>query len=158
MTFQELLKRTRGDSWIPPERLLCFDPGETTGWCLFEKAELVAADYFSTKAEGYEALQKVIDKADPTHFIVEDYRVYGNRASQHINSELFTPRLIGTLDFIAWTLEVPINYQMASTAKGFCNDQKLKQWGFWIPGKRHTRDAIRHGAYFLLFHGRSQKK
>jgi hypothetical protein len=45
-----------------------------------------------------------------------------------------------------------IHYQMATTAKTFVTDEKLKQWGFWQEGMRHSRDAIRHGLYFLLFY------
>lgn len=41
--------------------------------------------------------------------------------------------------------------QMAAQAKGFVDDDKLKAWGFWIKGKKHARDAIRHGVYYLLF-------
>lgn len=40
--------------------------------------------------------------------------------------------------------------QGAGIVKTFCNDEKLKGWGFWKVGERHARDAIRHGAYFLI--------
>jgi hypothetical protein len=45
---------------------------------------------------------------------------------------------------------------MASQAKAFVTDQKLKEWGFWKEGMRHSRDAIRHGLYFLLFYKRGE--
>ena len=35
-------------------------------------------------------------------------------------------------------------------AKGFVTDAKLKEWGLWQDGLRHSRDAIRHGIYFLV--------
>lgn len=46
--------------------------------------------------------------------------------------------------------------QMAVTAKNFCTDDKLKQWGFWQAGQKHARDSIRHGCYFLLFFRKGQ--
>jgi hypothetical protein len=36
----------------------------------------------------------------------------------------------------------------AGLAKGFATDDKLKAWGFWQPGQRHARDAIRHALNF----------
>jgi len=41
--------------------------------------------------------------------------------------------------------------QNAQTGKGFCTDDKLRQWGLYIPGIRHAMDAVRHGAHFLIF-------
>ena len=45
---------------------------------------------------------------------------------------------------------IPIAYQMAFQGKGFATDARLKEWGFWKEGMKHSRDAIRHGIYYLL--------
>ena len=39
-----------------------------------------------------------------------------------------------------WDLEM----QMPSEAKGYANDERMKRWGFWVPGKPHATDALRH--------------
>ena len=51
---------------------------------------------------------------------------------------------------------IPTHKQMASTAKTFATDKKLREWGFWERGMRHARDAIRHGCYFLLFYKKGE--
>lgn len=38
----------------------------------------------------------------------------------------------------------PFTVQQASEAKGSITDDRLKDWGLWVRGKRHGRDAIRH--------------
>lgn len=37
----------------------------------------------------------------------------------------------------------------ASTAKSTITDQRLKNFGLWFPGKKHSRDAARHGATWV---------
>lgn len=173
MDFKSLLLRIRGKGFIPPERLLCLDPGETTGWCLFVDGELTEWGQSPTCVEkklNWIALNDIFWKTKPTQVICENYRVYEHKLAQHAGEEILTLRLIGAIDYKCfmgrtiddgWSVKhnvvIPIDYQMASTAKGFCTDEKLKHWGFWQEGMRHSRDAIRHGAYFLLFHGRKKE-
>jgi hypothetical protein len=185
--FEELLLRTRGENFIPPERLLCLDPGETTGWALFEKGKLTKWGQSPTfnkelQKPNWNEIVQLFVETQPTQIVCENYRVYEHKLAQHAGAEIFTVRLIGVIDFFSCMgyysegEEVysemdhdyiqpyirhdacPIHYQMASTAKGFCTDEKLKGWGFWQEGMRHSRDAIRHGAYYLLFYGRSGHK
>jgi len=35
-------------------------------------------------------------------------------------------------------------YQQPSLAMTTVTDQRQKDWGFWIPGKEHARDAVKH--------------
>ncbi len=35
-------------------------------------------------------------------------------------------------------------YQDRGLAKSTATDQRLKAWGFWLPGEEHARDAMRH--------------
>lgn len=37
-----------------------------------------------------------------------------------------------------------IVWQMPSEAKGYASDTRLRNWGAWIPGPDHKRDALRH--------------
>lgn len=158
--FATLLEKCRRAETPIPERLLCLDPGHTTGWCLFENGELTKWGQSDTvinrkgSNEGeisWEAMLDIFKETKPTAIICEDYRVYAHKLDRHTNSPVLTLRLIGAIDFYAWDSDIPINYQMASTAKGFATDAKLKEWDFWQEGMRHSRDAIRHGIYYLLF-------
>lgn len=84
--------------------------------------------------------------------IYENYRVYAHKLERHSNSEVYTLRLVGVIEYLCDVKhKIPYYNQMAQQAKGFVTDDKLKKWGYYRQGLRHARDAIRHGCYFLLF-------
>jgi hypothetical protein len=39
--------------------------------------------------------------------------------------------------------------QSASLAMTTVTDDRQKEWGFWLPGKPHARDAVKHNLTFL---------
>lgn len=159
MPFADMMERLRGEHSIPG-KVLCLDPGKTTGWCLFEDGKLTKVDHvedcYDDKNVNVLPLMKLIEETKPDFIVYEDYKVYSNKLDRHSFSPVFTVRLIGAIETFAQMNNIPTHKQMASTAKSFVTDEKLKQWGFWETGKKHGRDAIRHGCYFLLFYKRGQ--
>lgn len=159
ISFNEMFERLRGKNTVPV-KLLCLDPGKTTGWCLFENGKLTTVahveDCYDDNNVNVVSLLKLIEDIQPDFILYEDYKVYSNKLDRHSFSSVFTVRLIGAVEAYAQMNNIKTHKQMASTAKGFVTDEKLKQWGFWADGMRHGRDAIRHGCYFLLFHKRGQ--
>lgn len=152
LQFEQLLKLRRDPSFIPPVRLLCLDPGETTGWAVFEHGELSATGQASTSALGWIEIDRLFADVQPTMVIFENYRVYEHKLSRHANSEVYTLRLVGVIEYLCEVkYKIPYYNQMAHQAKGFVKDERLMEWGYYKPGMRHGRDAIRHGCYFLLF-------
>lgn len=150
--FYQLLMKKRGEGFKPPRRLLCLDPGETTGWAVFEDGKLTASGHAATKLEGWLCIDKLVTDIQPTHVVYENYRVYAHKLDRHSNSEVYTLRLVGVIEYLCDVhLGVPRYNQMAHQAKGFVSDEKLRAWGMYQRGKKHARDAIRHGVYFLLF-------
>lgn len=159
LPFNEMLARLRGVKKIP-KRLLCLDPGKTTGWCLFEDGKLTIVDHiencYDDKNVNVVPLLKLIEDIQPDFILYEDYKVYSNKLDRHSFNPVFTVRLIGAVEAHAQMNGIKTHKQMATTAKNFVTDDKLKQWGFYEKGLRHGRDAIRHGCYFLLFFKRGQ--
>ncbi len=157
-SFEELVKRVRKDDKLP-NYLLALDPGETTGFAIFNKLSLVREGQIRT-IEGdiifWDEIERLIVNSEFSIdcIVCENYRIYQHKLARHSYSPVMTLRLIGGIDYLARKLHISIYYQMATQAKGFVTDEKLKQWGFWLPNKRHSRDAIRHACYFLLFHNR----
>lgn len=161
MTFPELYERMQKGK-TPPERILGLDPGHTTGTCFFERGvltdwkQIVTIEEDPLKRHGqlreiWSAIDQLIEYYDPTLIVCENYRIYEHKLQQHANSGVETLRLIGGIDYYAESHRIPIRYQMATEHKGFCTDKKLQQWGYWQPGMRHSRDAIRAVTYHLLF-------
>lgn len=155
LSFSELLEHIRGKNKIP-HKLICFDPGKTTGWCTFVDGKL---DKYGQLTECYDnnninvsEVMNLLQEEKPDFILYEDYKVYSHKLERHTFNPIFTLRLIGAIETYIQMNNIPSHKQMAVTAKNFCTDEKLKQWGFWKTGMRHSRDAIRHGCYFLLFY------
>lgn len=138
-------------------KLLCFDPGQTTGWALFENSKLIKCGQLATYPvkNCIVSLTKFINEIAPDYVVIEEYRVYAHKAEDHAQNDMHTSRLIGALEY--YLVITSIGYEMrgAGLAKGFATDEKLRDWNFWQVGERHARDAIRHGVYFLC-HGKPQ--
>lgn len=150
--FPNLMVTRRGMQFVPPKRLLVLDPGETTGWALFEDGKLSAAGQAATKREGWRCIHSLLMDIKPDMLVYENYRVYEHKLERHSNSEVYTVRLIGVIEYLCDIVcGIPHYNQMAHEAKGFVSDDKLQKWGYYKPGLKHARDAIRHGCYFLLF-------
>lgn len=151
----------KGREELIPKRMLCLDPGNDTGWSYFENGNLVRWGQLDTAEDKggvngsstllfWKPLQNLFFDCAPTVVVCENYRVYSHKLERHTFSEIPTLRLIGGIDFLAFSLKTQVFYQMATAHKGFVTDDKLKYWGLWKEGQRHSRDSIRAGVYYLL--------
>ncbi len=162
--FDEYARRIPRRGGTPPitdtSSTLCFDPGHTTGWALFIGLSLAESGEIDTRSIEQAAAQigYLMGDYSPDTVVLEDYRVYKWRAKHHAGSNLLTARVIGSIETLAVIHSVGIIIkQPAHIAKGFCSDKKLREWGMYVKGEKHARDAIRHGCYFLLFGAIKQK-
>ena len=133
--------------------LLALDPGETTGVAIFQEGKLVEAFQESTKEikSALITIAPIIKRFGFDAIVIEEYRVYAWKVKEHAWSDLHTSRLIGAIELLCAIHEIPLHKQSAQIAKQFCTDKKLKDWNLWLKGQVHSRDAIRHGCYFILF-------
>lgn len=159
LSFNDLFTRLRGSKKIP-HKLICFDPGKTTGWCTFVDGHLDKVGHiehcYDENNIDVSTLVDILKEEQPDFILYEDYKVYAHKLARHTFNPVFTLRLIGAIETYGQLNDIPTHKQMAVTAKNFVTDDKLKQWGFWEQGMRHARDAIRHGCYFLLFYKKGQ--
>lgn len=160
--FEDLcwkIRTARKNQDKQPKWLVCFDPGETTGFASFQNFEVYGANQLDTKdlAQGLARVNDIfagIVKQAPVEdvlVVIEDYRIYSWKTDQHTWAGLHTPKLIGGLVALCGVHGLRFHFQMAYQAKQFVTDEKLEAWGFWQPGWRHARDAIRHGCYYRMF-------
>lgn len=159
LNFNDLFERLRGDKKVP-HKLICFDPGKTTGWCTFVDGKLDKVGHiehcYDDNNIDATAILKVLQEEQPDFILYEDYKVYAHKLARHTFNPVFTLRLIGAIETYGQITGIPTHKQMAVTAKNFVTDEKLKSWGFWETGMRHARDAIKHGCYFLLFYKKGE--
>ena len=134
-------------------KVVGLDPGETVGAVCFAGSRLVMAKQLKglSVPEVFKNVRAFIALYKPEVVVMEDYKVYSWKAQDHSWQSLFTPRLIGAIECYLDDVDITLVKQMAQQAKGFCTDEKLQAWGFWQKGERHSRDAIRHVCYYLLF-------
>ncbi len=160
MDFKEMVAATK-PKVVPDDVFvhLVFDPGHTTGWCAFEGIELKERGQIDTQSidVATPSIMELFDIWVPNVVIYEDYRIYKWRQKHHVGSELMTTQVIGCIKTISAIGGIPTFTQPAQIAKAFCTDKKLKAWGFYDKGQRHSNDAVRHGCYAILF-GTVQRK
>ena len=153
MTFQELITHNRGPEWIPPHKLVALDPGETVGLAFFEFGELVSVEQIklSFKKHDWDPLIDRVCQLEPSVLVFEDYKIYPGLAKAHTLSGVPTLKVIGAIEFLCSHNKYQSISMMASTAKGFVSDLKLKEWGYYRKSLRHGNDAVRVGLHTLLF-------
>lgn len=152
MTFQELLTKTRGEDWKPPKLLFAIDPGETCGYASFIDGRL----HYAAQEKGTGVVD-LMTMYEYDIIVYEDYKIYPRKLKLHSFADIPTLKIIGIIEYVCASDEI-LSYsvkkvikQLASTAKGFCTNIKLKEWGFYQKGRPHANDAIRHGCHALLF-------
>jgi len=130
-------------------RVLCLDPGGTTGYAIFEYSE-----------DGEAVVKTAGQIPDGLEGFIEWYMEQVVSSWDVVVCESFTLRtgvkfpdlspvyIIGALQAMeaAWDKK-PI-YQ-PPTSKPLCNDDVLKRLGIYIPGRGHANDALRHGIIYL---------
>jgi len=136
------------------EDLLALDPGETTGYAIFSSGTLKDHGQVDTLTVTQSVDLLYIFISGRTHVVVENYQVYSWKLKEHKFSTLHTPRLIGCIETLCKLEGIGLSKQTAQNAKKFVTDEKLKEWGMWIKGRPHARDAIRHGIYYTIFGGK----
>ena len=138
-------------------RLLALDPGETTGVVGIEANEDAINPFHQDQVKtwpitsGIDNITGLLDLIQPKAVVFERYAVYEWKTDQHSWSEIPTLQLIGAIKTLCYLRQIPIYQQTAQVAKQFVTDEKLEQWGLYKKGQKHSRDAMRHACYYLLF-------
>jgi hypothetical protein len=152
--FQEFLIKTRNsrnDNREIPELLLSIDPGKISGWSVFIHSHLFSCGKVEwTQENECYAIIDVIEETMPDVVVCEDYRIYSGKRLVQAWSTVDTVRIIGAIEYICRKENIKLVKQMASTAKVFVTNEKLKEWNLWNKNE-HIRDSIKHGIYYLLF-------
>lgn len=139
-------------------RLLTLDPGQTTGWSLWDCIPgnddiRIAHGQLPSWPIGLavNGFGEMLQKYAPTFCVYESYHIYDWKLETHSFSDVPTLRIIGSFETQLIQRGIPYTYQSAQVAKGFVDDARLKDFGYWEAGMKHSRDAHRHAIYFLCF-------
>jgi len=149
--YQLLEKISKRNKRGIPKNLLSIDPGETTGYAIFKGGKLEQTGEIYVKKCGLSIIYHEFKLLSLDYVLIEDYKIYPNKLRSHVFDEVFTVKVIGAIEYMFQLRNIQLRFQMASAAKGFVDNAKLRAWDMWKIGTPHARDAIRNGAYWLLF-------
>jgi hypothetical protein len=139
-------------------QVVSFDPGGTTGWAIFQvhpeamtgDPELLVFDNIEWWTAG-EFTGGINEQADEMVELCESWPaarlVTEGFKLRQLNAELSPVELNA---IVGWAVR-PRYFvkQNAALAMGEVPDDRQKTWGFWVPGKPHARDAVKHNLTFL---------
>lgn len=151
-------------------RILAIDPGETTGYAVFalnrtpsrrpslpSVLELIETweDQGVSISEFVIPFLKVLRRVKPSLVLIEDYRVYQDKAMMHIGQPLRTPELIGAIIGVcALTVPPMRTARIAAAKKGRWPEARMRTKFPEAEGiTGHTRDAVKLGLAFLELKG-----
>lgn len=136
-------------SWI-----LAVDPGGTTGWSLFrnsaEKPESFQDTPYDFQCKAHDLLMQ--DDARDALLVVERFTITAATAKKSQQPEALYQ--IGTLKYLAERLAgLSLNFQSPAEVMRLVTDQRLKSLGWYVPGREHSNDSLRHLVTFLAKRG-----
>ena len=142
-------------------RIMGLDPGETTGATIIDipshivsiplKSEISNWVQYAGELENWFAIESLIKEFTPDVIVIEEFRLYADKAKSKIGHDFPEVKIIGQIEMIAQQQNIPIHKQGAGVVKQFYTDERLKSLNMWQSGQRHARDAVRHALYFFDF-------
>lgn len=136
--------------------MLAIDPGKTVGhaWFKYNDGEIndIQADELEWDVflETFEFIAKNVNKNE-FKVLIEDYTIKSTTIAANLNKELLTAKVIGVIEWTCKKNNIECVFQPAGIGKAFFDKQRLKEMDLWVVGKKHARDATRHGLWHLTF-------
>jgi len=160
------------EEWLDPEQaaeewagveeelyqVIALDPGGTTGWSLFQvhpdamtgDPEIpvfpniqwwTAGEFTGTQDKQVDEIVELVESWPQARLVTEQFIL------RQMNA-LLDPVEINAI--LRWAVR-PRYWvqQQPGLAMSTVTDARQKSWGFWVPGKEHARDAVKHNITYL---------
>jgi hypothetical protein len=139
-------------------QVLSIDPGGTTGWAIFSVhpdamgpeediriadnvESWTAGEFTGSQDSQCDAIIDLVIQWPSARLVTEGFKL------RQLNAELSPVEINAVLRWAVrpryWVV------QSSALAMGVVTDDRQKAWGFWVPGKQHARDAVKHNITFL---------
>jgi len=139
-------------------QVIALDPGGTTGWSIFQVHPLAmcgdasipvmanvewwdAGEFTGPQDDQIDEILEMVEEWPHARLVTEDFHL------RQVNAVLDPVEINAIL-----RRETRPRYwvkQQPSLAMGTVPDDRQKAWGYWVPGKPHARDAVKHNITFL---------
>lgn len=139
-------------------QVIALDPGGTTGWSLFQVHPMAmegdpdirvmdniewwtAGEFGGKQDDQIDQIVELVQSWPAARLVTEGFKL------RQLNALLDPVEINAVLRWATrpryWVQQNP-NLAMTTVT-----DDRQKDWGFWIPGKEHARDAVKHNITFL---------
>lgn len=135
--------------------LIAVDPGKTTGVAVWEMHTPTPIGIELAPLGAARHVRKAMDcEMAGTVFVICEAFVFSAR-TLHASFQPDALEVIGMMRLICWEQEqvMVTPLQQASSAKSLMTDARLKDLGWWVKGKGHANDALRHMGLYAAKHG-----
>lgn len=123
--------------------LLAVDPGLMTGLATWSPDAPAPVAFELPLENMYEYVRDTLVNGFITYDIVCEAYTISERTLKS-SRQAWSLELIGLLKWAAWHRGHTFKLQQASSAKRFADNPRLKSVGWYIPGRDHANDALRH--------------
>lgn len=136
-------------------RIMTFDPGESTGWCVYDTHSKFIDG--GTLIKQHTVVAEAIARYKPDVVVYESFKLYPGKAKSLSWNSFYPCEVIGVIKYICMENAIPMEEQAPSVKKyagGFRErwvelQQRLKDDGW--PVTEHVKDAYLHLEYYLRF-------
>jgi hypothetical protein len=126
--------------------LVTCDPGKKTGWAALDTSNM--ASYTSGEMPFMDFLTWTwgwLPQMHDAHIACERFVITGGTVRKSRGDLNWSIESVGVLRFMGAVLNVGFELQNAADAMKFCDDQRLRDVGWWFKGgDGHANDAGRH--------------
>lgn len=135
------------------QKILCLDPGESTGWVLGTEEKAFRGG--TCKRNHLEVAQLIVDER-PDIIVLERFNLYPGMAKSLAWNSFYPCEVIGVIKYMAMAWDTQVIEQAPSVKKYAGEIKGRADWEF-IKDRcsgvtEHTKDAYQHYRYFQI-HG-----
>lgn len=135
------------------KKILCLDPGESTGWVLGTEERAIRG---GTCPRNHVEVARLIQCEAPDVIVLERFNLYPGMAKSLAWNSFYPCEVIGVIKYIAMKYNIPIVEQAPSVKKYAGEIKGRADWDFVRTRcsgvTEHTKDAYQHYRYFQI-HG-----
>lgn len=132
--------------------VLAVDPGKTSGWAYWYDGAIIATgeDEFIDLLTRTDMWIEAIARGQGV-IVCERYII--NKGTLEKSRQYWSLEIIGALRYLCLKHDVEFVLQSPSDAKAFSDNEKLRRMDWYVRGKQHANDALRHLLLYLVKSG-----
>ena len=124
--------------------VVAVDPGKVTGIAVWDPAELgnrPGAYEVPSRVKVYRVFDDIVSWGRPGTVVIERFTIKPGVVNTNQPDALM---IIGAIESTATRVGWPVEFQLPAAAMSWATNERLRRVGWWVRGKEHANDALRH--------------